>query len=60
MTTYTINNIFGYAYYNAIIEVISTVNRLGVEWNYEDNWYDAHRLAEETNIRFDCNGKYAK
>ena len=59
MTTYTINDLFGEAYNSAINNIITTVNKLGWCWDYRNNWSDAEHLANETGMRFDCNGEYA-
>jgi hypothetical protein len=56
---YTINDLFAEAYNTAINNVITTVNKLGWNWSYYDNWRDAHALAEEMHTTFDCNGEYA-
>ena len=58
METYKINQLFGEAYNNAINNIINTVNKLGWNWDYQNNCNDAHFFAEETNIKFDCNGNY--
>ena len=59
MSTYKINELYGDAYNAAINNVISTVNKLGWCWDYFENWRDAQQMAEETEMRFTCNGEFS-
>ena len=56
MNTFKINELFGEAYNTAVTNIITLVNRGGWNWDYFNNWQDAHEFAEETKIQFDCNG----
>jgi hypothetical protein len=58
-TLYNINALFGEAYNTAIENIISHVNKLGWNYDYRNNWNDAHQLAEDLKIRFDHNGEIA-
>ena len=53
------NDLGGMAYDSAIENIIAHVNKLGFAWDYFNNWRDAHQLADNMNIRFDCNGEIA-
>lgn len=53
---FTINEIFGGAYENAINAVIESAAPAGIKWTYADNWREAHELAERLNLKFTVNG----
>jgi hypothetical protein len=54
-----INELFGEAYNNAINNVINHLNALGWNWDYFNNWRDAHEFAEMHGVEFDINGNFA-